>query len=63
MDAEQQLMNKIVALLSGAFIFRRNIRPDDLARELAKSVDLPVEVLVKKVAMVAKGLGVGIAPK
>ena len=63
MDAERQLMNKIVALLSSAFIFRGNVRPDDLARELAKSVDLPVEVLAKKVAMVAKGLGVGIAPK
>lgn len=63
MDSDQHLVNKIVSLLSGAFIFRRNVRPDEVARELAKSVDLPVEVLAKKVAMVAKGLGVGIAPK
>ena len=64
MDAkEEELRDKIVNLLSDAFIVRRPVNPEDVAGQLAKSVDLPVEELAAKVAAVAKVIGLGLTAK
>ena len=57
---DEELRNKIVNLLSDAFIVRRPVNPEDVASQLAKSVDLPVADLAAKVAAVAKGIGLGL---
>jgi len=61
MDTDE-LRNRIVKLLENSFILRRPADARAIANELAKTVDLPVEVLESKVADVAKGLGIGVKP-
>ena len=60
---DEELRNKIVILLSDAFIVRRPANPEDVASQLAKTVDLPVAELAAKVTAVAKGIGVGLTTK
>jgi len=59
---ENELRIKIIKLLENAFVARRAIAPEEVARELAKTVSLPVDDLTEKVTSVAKGLGVGVKP-
>jgi hypothetical protein len=57
---EDELRDRIVKMLENSFVSRRTADPAAIAAELAKTVDLPVEVIAEKVTTVAKGLGVGV---
>lgn len=57
---EDVLRDQIVKLLENSFILRKPVDPNAVARELVRSVDLPLDDLANRVTMVARGLGVGL---
>jgi hypothetical protein len=55
---EDAVRERIVKLLENAFIVRRAIDPEQVAIQLAPSVNLPVAELTNQITAVAKLLGV-----
>jgi hypothetical protein len=59
MDRNEAVVRaKIVRLLENAFITRRAIDPEEVAKKIAPSVDLPLPVVIHQVTAIAKRLGV-----